>query len=477
MGGLPKKAFQLHALRQKNKNLLAIDAGALLFKQPHLQTPQREQLTATALGIVKAYNTMGIQAVGIARRDLAAGVDFLQAVQKESSFPWLSANLISQHDRKPLFKEYTVLQVAGLRIGVIGLTGSGPTPPLSGQGDAIIVPWEEALGEVLDRLAGQNDFILLLSNLPLTENRKIAAQYPQINIIVQSGTSTGNMMPTRVYDTLITQAEHQGKQVGLMTIFWNPLSKKWGEPTAKLLLDKRHAYDRLTWQISKYRKKGVPEEVYKDRPEIITAYRNMVAQQKKNEQEIDRLTRQLAEEEATGNVASTYTNKFIAMKINLPDDPAVLEIVNATTQEVNRIGKKDVGARQREANRQDLAMFAGSKRCMECHAHQGEIWQRTRHARAYDTLVKKGQQFNLKCIPCHVTGRTGSGQGPTANLQENLVNVGCESCHGAGRDHVASQGGVKLTNPTQETCLQCHTDEHDDDFQFGRDSENLGCDK
>ncbi len=66
-----------------------------------------------------------------------------------------------------------------------------------------------------------------------------------------------------------------------------------------------------------------------------------------------------------------------------------------------------------------------------------EKWQKTRHAKAYDSLAAKGQQFNQDCLPCHVTGVVTGKEPYILTLPEALLQVGCEACHGPGRAHAA----------------------------------------
>ncbi len=92
---------------------------------------------------------------------------------------------------------------------------------------------------------------------------------------------------------------------------------------------------------------------------------------------------------------------------------------------------------------------------------------------AGDTPVTMGKQknsFQRRCMGCHTTGLTtvemsvdGEWLGePDAQFKE--FNVGCESCHGPGSEHIAGGGDAsKIVNPADlnferkmEVCGQCH---------------------
>jgi hypothetical protein len=116
------------------------------------------------------------------------------------------------------------------------------------------------------------------------------------------------------------------------------------------------------------------------------------------------------------------------------------------------------------------ATFVGNAACEDCHDDAIAFWKGTRHASAWDTLVQRGQQLDLDCISCHVTG-WGQPGGATLAINERLRDVGCETCHGPGSIHVAKGGEEKpssvVRNPPREMCAtQCHTHEHSDTFDY-----------
>jgi len=480
LGGLPKKAQQLETVRGKKSAVLALDSGALLFKDEKLPQDQREQLTVTAQGIIAAYSQMSFAAVGVARQDLAAGLPFLLAAQKKSNFPWLSANLLSRTERKPWFKPHTLITAGGMRIAVIGLTGQGSDSLFTEKDNAVIAPWEEVLPKEIALLRGRADMTILLSSFPAPINRKIAEAHPEIHLILQGGSSQGNIPPERINNTLITQVEAQGKSVGILEIHWNAQSKRWEEPGSEnLLADKKNEMDRLGWQINRYRRHGEPEQAFKDQPQVLEAYNDMLARQRLLEEEVVRLSAAQNAREASRQRFSSYNSHFEAMRKDLPDNPAVRAIVDATTNEVNRIGKAAVKARISGITGQPQegvsGNYAGSTTCTSCHAPQFAKWRGTQHATAYDTLEAKGQQFNVQCLPCHITGPAAQTGQEMLALAHDLRQVGCESCHGPARAHTLQPTGAKAGQPTMATCQHCHSGEHDDRFNFSEALSRLRC--
>jgi hypothetical protein len=116
------------------------------------------------------------------------------------------------------------------------------------------------------------------------------------------------------------------------------------------------------------------------------------------------------------------------------------------------------------------ASYVGREQCEDCHAPETEFWKTTVHAGAWKTLVDRGQELDLDCIGCHVTGWDKRG-GSNLVHNDTLRDVQCETCHGPGSIHVAKGGNEKPAairrNPPESFCArECHTKEHSDTFQY-----------
>ncbi|HEY8431887.1 MAG TPA: cytochrome c family protein, partial [Sandaracinaceae bacterium] len=112
--------------------------------------------------------------------------------------------------------------------------------------------------------------------------------------------------------------------------------------------------------------------------------------------------------------------------------------------------------------------YVGSQACAACHGAAVRWWRTTMHGRAYATLADQNKNYNLSCVGCHVTGYLRPG-GSTVTHVEGLENVGCESCHGPGSQHVADPTGAAVNvvrSPEESTCRGCHNPEHSDRFHF-----------
>jgi hypothetical protein len=149
--------------------------------------------------------------------------------------------------------------------------------------------------------------------------------------------------------------------------------------------------------------------------------------------------------------------------------------------------------------------FAGTKTCEDCHTHAAEVFYKTFHASATETLVKRSSPpriYDPECLSCHATGWEPQKRLPFEtgyrNLRDtpDLVGNGCENCHGPAARHAAVENGkinvadaerkhlqqqLRLTVVKNEgnkkdqiykeggvvdMCMRCHDLDNSPDFDF-----------
>lgn len=463
LGGLSKKGFQFNKIAADTaKPHLTLDAGNLLFKDSAINPSQSEQEKMTAHAIVRAYSLSGYQAVSVGNLDLSAGIDFLRDLSAEAKFSWLSANLVTTSTNKPIFQPSVTLQVGGIKASVIGLTGEVSLPANT---DATIRPWEQVLPALLDQATTTADMVILLSNLPVTENQRIAETYSSIHLIIQSSTSAASASPSpiEINNTLVVSTMPQGQQIGIMDVNWQT-SKRWGESRGESLKKKKAALDSLLWQLSKYQQDKDHESALRDQPEKLKSYHILLDREQILRDEIGELSTENSTEGITGSEPSSYLNRVISMEDNLPGQPEIVDLFDKLDRSINQLGAER--AKKLVAT---ASPYLGSQACATCHAEQMASWQKTKHANAYTTLADKNQQFNTNCLPCHVTGVLIEHAEESLSVSEERRGVGCETCHGPGNRHVKSpKENPLISKPGAALCQGCHTPPHDTTFNYER---------
>lgn len=476
MGGLSRKAYMIEQIKnESNKPVLLLDAGGLLFEQPVMPEPLLEGRKIQAAGIIRAMRQMNYAAVGLAAQDLAVGLNFVKRQNETSGLPWLSANLESGAADKKFIQPFIIKQIAEISIVVIGLTNDQVgSAALSAARDFRVLPWRNVLADTLTQVRGKADMTILLSSYPEQVNRQIAEEFDDIHLIIQSGTSTAGKAPRLFGNTLIMQVGSRGKYIGRMDIDWKP-SRHWGQQVTTQRKQTLDRLDRINWRLGRMEKQLRQEDRTENRE-----YMQLLQEKERTTEEISRLEQQSDMEQER---FSSYIHDFIGLKVSLPEDPEVREIVQQTKEAVNRSHKKKLGETKRAGNAavdRIESTMSGWQACRSCHPEQTRFWQQTKHAGAWQTLEKANQQFNQDCLICHVTLPTYNIEtvlrdNLLAALSPELKGVGCEACHGPGKNHVENSEENKLSPPDETTCLQCHTPDHDTNFIFEQKIELIRC--
>lgn len=174
-----------------------------------------------------------------------------------------------------------------------------------------------------------------------------------------------------------------------------------------------------------------------------------------------------------------------------PDSRDVLKMLAAYQKDLELQGFDKLGVRSLPHPTGND--FVGSSACGECHTKAYEIWEKTPHAHATDSIAKPGERSDIarhydpECLSCHVTGwnpqRYYPYQGGYLSLEKSplLTGNGCENCHGPGSKHVAAENGdiaatdaqmakfrddmkITLAEARKSKCYECHDLDNDPNF-------------
>lgn len=118
-----------------------------------------------------------------------------------------------------------------------------------------------------------------------------------------------------------------------------------------------------------------------------------------------------------------------------------------------------------QIQRSDAAGYVGDEGCSTCHTKEASIHEKTAHARAIQSIQKTGHEIDPDCVGCHVVGLEALDGFQSVTTTPKLARVGCESCHGAGRDHT-SNPKIKTRLSAKAACASCHNSEHSPGFEF-----------
>lgn len=151
----------------------------------------------------------------------------------------------------------------------------------------------------------------------------------------------------------------------------------------------------------------------------------------------------------------------------LADDPMV-KVLDAYKNQAREAFRENA---RRKANERKASTspYAGAHACQSCHPTEYQIYQKSAHAHALQTLRDKGQDENGECVSCHVVGLDKPGGYIDQKHTPRLAGVQCETCHGPRKAHTRNPmaGKGMATMPSAMTvCTSCHHPPHSSAFVF-----------
>ncbi|MBN1419687.1 MAG: hypothetical protein JXP34_12990 [Planctomycetes bacterium] len=413
-GSLSRRMTLVRQMRANDVPFLLVDGGSLFFSLRDNPKPfEREQWLSKARIIVEAYNAMAYDAVAVGNADLKLGLDVLLDLRKRAKFPFLSANFVDAQG-EPVFEPCVVREIAGLRVGIIGLTI--PVNPRYleqfAPGCSMRDPIEAAKAAIAERNKDA-DLWLALSHLAEDANRDLAREVPEVAFIVDPNIVFGS------HGVWITEAGRCHERVGGAAIV-----RTDGEGARLACIDievaRIGAPFQTTAELLRLEKGFFMEPLPKD----------LVA--------------------AVGGNGNAYAVTRISVEPHILPDPTIEAWVEAF--------KREPGAVPTDLPREAPAVvYAGSEACKPCHEQQYDAWLGTPHARAFRALVDRGDHRRMDCIGCHTLGYGHTyidvGEAP------KWANVQCESCHGTNPKHMEDPEKNRWKPVTRSDCLVCHNKE------------------
>lgn len=432
VGGLERRHNFLELLRSKDWPVAAVDVGDIPQSHGPAQLQNRQGLIKYRYSM-EALKKMGYLAVSLGEYESRLSLfDLLAEFALNSETPAvLAANLSKRDELYPgQVKPLVVENVKGtkLKVGVAGLIG--PTVGAKLKKDRVELDDERqtAAQLVRDLAAQKTDLNVLLYQGSLREAKALVESQRQFHVVLcLSDTDEPSSEPVRVGGSIVVAPGHKGKYVGVAGV--------WSTGQA----DKPFEY--------RYELVSLGEEF-------------LTPEEKRDEQPVTKLMEQYARELKSQN----YLGQYAAMK-----HPSQVAIPGA------------------------VPTYVGSDKCKKCHDDAYDVWQKSKHAHAFESLEQAKRpglrHHDAECIVCHTVGfgyESGyRGEKETAHLK----NVGCESCHGPGSEHVKlpkDERWYAVMNPWKPTagetkkqkderllrvndfCRNCHDADNDVHYDFDK---------
>lgn len=118
--GLARVATAVARIRAEGRPTLLLDSGDTIQGAPTQALVFAGRAGNGIDPIIRAMNRIGYDAMAVGNHEFDFGVARLEKSRQEAAFPWLSANTLKA-DGQPAFEPYLVREVAGVRVGILGL--------------------------------------------------------------------------------------------------------------------------------------------------------------------------------------------------------------------------------------------------------------------------------------------------------------------------------------------------------------------
>lgn len=240
-GGIAYIGGYVKSLKERQKNVLAIDAGDLLQKGDLFS------VTGKGVPAYKALKMAGIDVTVPGNHDYAYGPGPLVETCKEIGLPVLCANLYDPRTRKLVFPPAMEREIQGVRIGLIGGTvlPSGSRKGGKIKDDRVVSNGREItdiplLGKEVDRLAQEMeprvDLTIFVYHNGTEGAVRVAEMAPLVDIVVCGHTNEITEKPiVAKTGALVVEAGRGAENVGHMELTVDPAANTIQDYTYKIV--------------------------------------------------------------------------------------------------------------------------------------------------------------------------------------------------------------------------------------------------
>ena len=244
--GLAKVATLIKRARAEHPNVLLIDSGDTIQGSP-LESFHGRKNNAPPDPMMLAMSSLSYDAMTVGNHEYNFGLKVLEKARSEAKFPWLSANTYATQTQKPHYKPYIVKEVAGVRIGILGLTTPGipnwDNPP-NYAGLEFHEPVDEARKWVpILREQEKADVVVIAMHMGLGEDLRtgeinpgqvpheneaiaIAKEVPGVDVIFMGHTHR-DVPSLYINGVLLTQANYWGRHLARADLYLQKAGTGW----------------------------------------------------------------------------------------------------------------------------------------------------------------------------------------------------------------------------------------------------------
>lgn len=218
-----------------DENVALLDAGDVYFAAPAISQLLMGEST------IDVYNQMGYDVATFGNHEFDKGQEELAVRVAQSDFPWLGANVVlegTDWDLPSWAQPYTLLEVGGITLGVLGLAGE-ETPEVTLLGTTEGLVFKDLTETVLhyyDEVLAAADAMVVLVHMGSADSGTYQGLETVAQQLIDAGKPVDLMIgghqhqalfaPIYVGDTAIVAAGYYGRYLGQVDVSIDPTTKQ-----------------------------------------------------------------------------------------------------------------------------------------------------------------------------------------------------------------------------------------------------------
>jgi 2',3'-cyclic-nucleotide 2'-phosphodiesterase / 3'-nucleotidase len=244
--GIAKIATLIKRIRNEQPNVMLIDSGDTIQGSP-LESFHGRKNNAPPDPMMLVMNSLNYDSMTVGNHEYNFGLKVLEKARREAKFPWLSANTYDEGKQQPHYKPYIVKEVAGVKIGILGLTTPG-VPNWDNPPNYAGLEFHEPLAEArkwvpILRDQEKVDVVIIAMHMGLEEDLRtgemspgqvqheneaiaIAKEVPGVDVIFMGHTHR-DVPSVYINGVLLTQANHWGRHLARADLYLQKAGSGW----------------------------------------------------------------------------------------------------------------------------------------------------------------------------------------------------------------------------------------------------------
>ena len=200
------------------------DAAVLIADAGNFTSYNRREGADFANCMLKGMGRIGYDVVSISNKDLNNGIELLKNAEVNYGLTFVNANIYSTQSGRPVFSPYIIKKDHGLKVGIFGLTEElyWRDKPLLDTLQIEVRPYREIAPEIVNRLRGKVDYLVLLTDLRLNSLDSLLTKNPGIDLVVTTGSYQPGVRKNYDSPALEVGTGHRGYTGNLLEIPFDP---------------------------------------------------------------------------------------------------------------------------------------------------------------------------------------------------------------------------------------------------------------